>query len=565
MSAKTIKSALGLLQDDPDHGQGVASAARPRSRRDPGMSAEDLRRLLEAARRAHDARREYDAVAVCSASRPTRRGARPREAELVGRAGPHARRGPARRRRARAASTSGCSTLRPGDATRQEAIERAEAKRGKWRDLVDRYVQEARGSGDAVLPQLTAGERGRGHVPLRARRGSRAGKRVEPLLREALDLDLKNRRAELLLERLLRGEGRWDESRAALERFAAESTQKEEKVAALQRLARVLRTKSSTPERAASVVRDACSTSSPAMPEATSFLADYFTTSEQWEHLVALYEGQLASGALRGKDEEFGAILQIAMVHWRMRGRPDAAEPWFERLRKLEPAQPGHARTSSASGAPARGETTRLVDHPDRRAARDARRARALVASARRSPSSPRRGQRQKAIEQWRSLYRQDPTQRGGARRAQAALPADRRLERADRSPPAGARELPRPTSRRRLAVLREIAAVYREHIKSDSALVTVLSRRSSQLDPDDLASVRELARVYEALAALARSARRRRRGRPSSSPSRGEGRALARRRAALARAVLERPERDRGVREAPRGRSRRRARRSTG
>jgi len=51
---------------------------------------------------------------------------------------------------------------------------------------------------------------------------------------------------------------------------------------------------------------------------------------------------------MRTREEEFGAVLQIAMVHWRMRKKPEAAEPWFERLRKLEPA-----RIEATRGAPA--------------------------------------------------------------------------------------------------------------------------------------------------------------------------------------------------------------------
>src|SRR5271166_390559 len=62
MSAKTIKSALGRLQDDPDLGQ-AWQQLRDELSSDPGMSREDLARLLEAARRAHDGRREADAVA----------------------------------------------------------------------------------------------------------------------------------------------------------------------------------------------------------------------------------------------------------------------------------------------------------------------------------------------------------------------------------------------------------------------------------------------------------------------------------------------------------------------
>src|SRR5215469_9987628 len=62
MSAKTIKSALGLLQDDPDNGQ-AWQQLREEVISDHGMARDELTKLLEAARRAHDARRETEAVA----------------------------------------------------------------------------------------------------------------------------------------------------------------------------------------------------------------------------------------------------------------------------------------------------------------------------------------------------------------------------------------------------------------------------------------------------------------------------------------------------------------------
>ena len=58
---------------------------------------------------------------------------------------------------------------------------------------------------------------------------------------------------------------------------------------------------------------------------------------------------------------------------------------------------------------------------------------------------------------------------------------------------------LPASDTFARLEILRDIAGVYRDHVKSDSALVTVLSQIAT-LDPDDVGNVRELARVYEAL-----------------------------------------------------------------
>ena len=236
----------------------------------------------------------------------------------------------------------------------------------------------------------------------------------------------------------------------------------------------------------------------PGHAEATSFLASYFSSKEMWEHLVALYEGQLATGALRSKDEEFGAILQIAMVHWRMRSRADAAEPWFERVRKLEPAHPGML-SFFREWCSSRGESARLATilTEAQRAMPDGRERTAVVTEV--AKLAEEGANAQKAIEQWRALLRQDPKNR-------EARDALRRLYRQTASWNAltdllrqELERLPADDKGGRLGVLRDIAGIYRDHVKSDSALVTVLTQ-IVQLDPDDLPSVRELVRVYEAL-----------------------------------------------------------------
>src|SRR5512135_2077494 len=64
MSANTIRTALGLLQEDPDHEQAYIDLKQALGEGKPqGMTPEEARALLSAARRAHEARREYDAVA----------------------------------------------------------------------------------------------------------------------------------------------------------------------------------------------------------------------------------------------------------------------------------------------------------------------------------------------------------------------------------------------------------------------------------------------------------------------------------------------------------------------
>src|SRR5690606_19674755 len=104
-----------------------------------------------------------------------------------------------------------------------------------------------------------------------------------------------------------------------LDKFAAESTIKEEKAAAYVRLARLHRRRTDDKERAMKAY-EAVIDLVPGHPEATSQLVDHFTAREEWDHLAALYEEQLRAGALP-QGQEAGVLLQIAMVHWKMRGK----------------------------------------------------------------------------------------------------------------------------------------------------------------------------------------------------------------------------------------------------
>ncbi|HEX3769733.1 MAG TPA: hypothetical protein VHV30_02655, partial [Polyangiaceae bacterium] len=503
MSANTIKSALGLLQDDPDSAA-TWQTLRGEVEGDPGMNAEELAKLLESARRVYEGRREYEAVQklleielVAARGTPRERVllaelARVLDEELMDDAGARAV-----YERLLAAS--------PDDNDAADALDRSNAKRAKWRELSERYVQEAQGAGDAAFRSsllVSAAEvvfrYGRGGADGEPQAGEPASiGRIVSLLREARQLDPKNRRAEMLLERMLRDDGRWDDVAEALEKFASEATQKDEKIAGWLRLARTFAKKLKSADRAAAAYERVLDVS-PANAESASFLSDYFTSREMWDHLVALYEGQLSAGALRGKDEEVGAVLQIAMVHWRKRGRPDAAEAWFERLRKLEPANPAML-SFFREWCSTRGEGSRLaaILGDAQRATPDGMERAALVAEI--AKLAEEGANAQKAIEQWRAVLRQDPSSKD-------ARDALKRLYRQTASWNSLTDLLRQELDKlapddavRRLPVLREIAIVYRDEVKSDSALVTVLTQ-IVQLDATDLPSVRELARVYESL-----------------------------------------------------------------
>jgi len=525
MSAKTIPSSLGLLQDDPDHEQAwedlrqalsfdaQAGTAQPPE----GESVADLVELLGSARRAHEMRREHEAVAELLRLELALSRGGPDEARLAGELGrvydeelldeAHA-----------VEAYQRLLALDPEASAARDAVERAEARRTKWRELVARYVEEAKGAGEPSFKSsllVSAAEiafrYGRPELieavdaaPRSKKKGGKEReKRLASLLeeivgglREALELDPKNRRASQLLERVLREMGRWDDVARVLEQFVSESTAKDERVAALIRLARVQKRKLGEPERAMSAYERVLDLS-PGQPEATRQLVDHFTEKQDWDHLVALYDEQLAGGGVR-PGQEVGVILQIAMVHWRMRERPEVAEPYFERLRKAEPGHPGMI-SFFREWCTIKGESARLM---------------AILTEAQRAmPDGPERqrvsaeiaqlaeegANAQKAIEQWRGILRQDPTNKDARSRLKRlyrqtagwnAL-ADLLRGELERIAPDDAEQ--------RLPVLREIAAIYRDHLKSDSALVTVLSQITA-LDPKDRDAIRELVRVYDAL-----------------------------------------------------------------
>lgn len=560
-TANTIRHALGILQDEPDNEQAWSELREAlgytseEGTVDPGeLAPDELAQLLEAARQAHEMRREYEAVAeLLEIESALAMGER--EAELVA-ALASVRDDVLLDDAGAVAAYRRLLTLRPGDATAEEGIERAEAKRAKWTELAKHYFTESKSAGDASFkssllvsaaeiayrygrPEIVAKEErekkereetgrdvGAEESSPKSLRGGKKSKKqkaaakaaenaAQPaapetgskarreltekiigLLRDALALDPKNRRAVLLQERLLRAEGRWEDLVTALETFATESTAKDEKLAALIRLARVLKKKVQSNDRAVSAYERVLDLS-PGNPEATSALVHHFTDASMWDHLVSLYEGQLAGGGVR-PGQEVGVILQIAMVNWRMRDKPEAAEPYFERLRKAEPSHPGML-AFFREWCPKRSEQARLVQ---------------ILSDAQRAmPDGPERGQlaaeiaglaeeganAQKAIEQWRTLLRSEPANaaaRDALKRLYRTTGAFNHLADLLRSeleriaPDDGAARLP---------VLREIATIYREHIKSDSALVTVLSQIIA-LDGHDADAVRELARVYETL-----------------------------------------------------------------
>lgn len=495
MSVETIRVALGRLQDEPDNDGAWNDLTEAVTAPSGDVQADDVERLLGQARARHEQRREWESVVrlleleISFASGTPVEG--PMQAELariyheelvdVDRS---------------AAAYRRLLQVRPNDATATEALEASEAKREKWRALVTRYLTEAQGPAEeAFRSALFASAADIAYRYGRAEDPEVAGSIVEHV-EEALRLDRKNRRAAALAELVYKAAQDW-ESVARIQKMVLEdATSKEERIAAGLRLGRTTSKKLDDASRAIDAYGQVLDLS-PGQPDAFSYLAEAYSAAGLWDHLSALYEDQLRGGGVRPADE-LGILVQIAMVHWRMRNDAASAEPYFDRVRRAEPAHAGmltfFREYCGASNDKARLSTI-LGDA--QRALKDGPEKLALAAEIGKLAESQENAQ--KAIEQYKTVLRTDPENRE-ARESLKRLYAQTEgynalveLYRQDLE------RTPQTDVAARVVILREIAAIYRDRVKSDPALVTVLTQLI-QLDDQDADAVRELCRVYEAL-----------------------------------------------------------------
>ena len=270
------------------------------------MSSDELAKLLEAARTAHEGRREYDAVAQAARDRGRRAPRAPREAELLAELArvldEELLDDAAAQRRVRAPARAAPGRRGRG---RSHRAERREA--GKWRDLVERYVQEAQGAGDPAFHSsllVSAAEvayrygrerRQDGASASRAHRVARCARRSSSTRRTGAP------RCSSSACSATRGAG--TSSREALERFADEATQKDEKIAGCVRLARVFAKKLKSPERAAARVRAGARPGARA-PRGDELPRRLLHAQRDVGPPRRALRGAAPTGALRGKEDE---------------------------------------------------------------------------------------------------------------------------------------------------------------------------------------------------------------------------------------------------------------------
>ncbi len=403
MATQNVSQLLGTLQQDPENTEALEELAALADGSNGGVDEETLR-LIDSARRGHDQRDEYRAVAkllevearVAADDDPDRAATFYKELgriyreELLDDASAES-------------AYQRALALRPGDEELQEQIEQIQQAAANWSDFVKRFIEEANNASDPTLKSsllVSAAslvwkykEKGR-------------DEEVDELFQEALQSTSGDARAARLYEQILRQRAQYDRLVKVLLETADASRDKEQRLNLFVRAARVLSRELADAGRAAACYERVLDFH-PGHPEAMSYLVGYFMEAEDWDHLVSLYEDALRS---RTKlEDEAGALLQLGMVHWRFRDDPDAAEPYFGRLRKMDPGHPGMLDFYRAYLADdPEGRWITILADAQRGASSDEQKLQLAIELATAAQAHPQGTER--AIDAWKVVLRHDPS-----------------------------------------------------------------------------------------------------------------------------------------------------------
>ncbi|MAQ13170.1 MAG: hypothetical protein CMN30_00015 [Sandaracinus sp.] len=503
--ALTVANYLGQLRDDPEDQEAFRGLAATLDSGDTSLIGEQPLRLLEAARHGHERRGELRTVAWLIQLETGltdddpgfqavlyKELGRLRQEELLDSEG------------AIEAYRSALE-LKPEDEEVEMALEEIEQATEKWRPIADRFIEEASDASDAGLKasMLT-----RAAMLIWQHQGKGKTKEVDKLFKQALKADPAATRAARLYCVILKERDKWKDVAHVLSRTADAARGRDDKLNLYIQAARVYAKQLENPESAASCYQRALDFA-PGHEEALRFLVEYFTERELWDELVSLYEEALRSR--QQLESEQGILLQIGMVHWRIRQSPAEAEPYFARLRKIDPAHPGMigfyreflgAKGQSEDADEAQearnrhltilGDALRVAERPEQKAELGVELARTAQAA----------GATERAIDAWKAVQRLDPTHEEAGHALRELYARGEKWNALVEVMKAELDALPAggddpAIKERRVALLRELIPIYRDELHLD---VMVINSYNALLEeePGDTEALDQLARTYE-------------------------------------------------------------------
>jgi tetratricopeptide (TPR) repeat protein len=489
MATQNVSHLLGTLQKDPENRDALTAIAQLTENGAAAQLDEEAVRLIDHARQSHDERAEYRAVAQLlellsrvSADDPDR------SASLLAELGRVYREELLDDQKARAAYHRALE-LRPGDAQIQGAIEQIEQTAENWDDFASRYIEEA----ETAIPALKSGLLVSAASLIWKYKKRGRDKQVDSLFKAALGSAEGDTRPTRLYEHILRTREKYSELATMLLEAAEQARTKEDRVSLLLRAGRVLRNDLDQKDRAAACYERILDFA-PGHGEAMAFLVEHFTEREQWDQLVALYEDALRS---RNKlEDEAGALLQLGMVHWRFRGAPNDAEPYFARLRKMDPAHPGMLdfyRDHLRGNDEARWVT--ILTDAQRVAASEEQKLQLAIELAKAAQAGGVAPER--AIDAWKAVLRIDPTHPEAPEALKALYEKSEKWNALVELLKGEADRVPEGKPERKVALLRHLIPIYRDKLGLDVMVINTYNA-IIQLDGSDREALEALAGTYE-------------------------------------------------------------------
>ena len=490
-----LSNYLGVLRDDPDDVaayEGLLTLVRAR---DPERLGDQPVRLLEVARQAHVQRGEVLAVARLIEV----------EAELIdddpefaaslwkelGRLRAESLLDPA----GAAAAYLKAQELAPDDDAIGDALKRLDQAEKSWKKFAKRFVDEAESATDVALKTSLFQRAG---ALVWQYRGKGRDKESDRLFKAALEADPTNTNAALLLEHTLREREKWGRLSELLLDVADRAKEKEQRIGFFSRAGRVQAQHLGQADGAAACYEHVLDLA-PADDEAMTFLSGHYTSQERWDDLVAMYERALTK---RHKlDVEIGILLQIGMVHWRMREQASDAEPYFARLRKLDAGHPAMLDfyRDHYAGEETSKQWMAVLSDAQRVTSDEQGKLRLALELARIAAKDA--GNPDRAIDAWKLVLRLDP-ESGEAASALKAL--YRTAEKWNALADVIKAEIEAAASvegdgqtQTQVTLLRELLAIYRDRLHMDGMVINTLGR-IIKLVPGDRDTLAELATKYE-------------------------------------------------------------------
>ncbi|HEX4353734.1 MAG TPA: hypothetical protein VHZ95_12485, partial [Polyangiales bacterium] len=488
-----LNQYLSALETDPDDPKIIADIGEIIANRDRERLGDEPERLLELARQSHELRGEYATVArLIEAEIPLIAEDQPLASSLykeLGRLRSEYLLDPAGAKQAYELALSN----KADDAEATDALRRLEQSESSWKKFAKRFVEEAESTSDVTL---------KASLLLRAaclaweNRRKGKSKEVDRLFEKVLEIDPGNLRAALLYEHTLREREEWKELAQHLLATAEVVRDKQDRVHLQLRAGRVLARHLHDKTRAAASYERVLE-AEPGNAEAMGFLTERFTESQEWDRLITLYEHALR--VPQKLDVEQNMLMQLGTVHQKMRHRPSEAEPYFARLRKLDAAHPGmldfyraHLRDQ--------GDLERLLRvllDAQRVVADPARRVALAVEAAQLAQSSQGMGER--AIEAWKSVQRLDPHNAEAARVLKELYAKSEKWNALVEVLKSQIDATPDAPVEPKVALLRELAMVYRDRLRLDGMLINAYNA-ILRLDPHDRPTLDALAEKYREL-----------------------------------------------------------------